>query len=255
MVVTAACARSAASPTPTADPLASLLARGTLIVSIRMVAPPAQREQGDAAHEQKRAFEAAIAGALAQRILGPTARAEFRNTGRDRVGPVASRDADVAMATATPGAAGVTFSQPYAAGGVVLIAAGSVTRVEDLAGRTIGTTPGDNDSAEAAQAFFAQRGVQVRLQSFAGLRPAVEALDAGQIAAIAGDRAGVAVVNRGRTNALRTLVDLAARPFAIAVRTDATALLAKVNEALAALNGSGEIRKLAEAAGFPYEAP
>jgi ABC-type amino acid transport substrate-binding protein len=229
--------------------------RGTLIVSIRMVAPPAQREQGDAAHEQKRAFEAAIAGALAQRILGPTARAEFKNTGRDRVGPVANRDADIAMASATTGAAGVSFSQPYAAGGVVLVAGGAATRVEDLAGKTIGTTPGDNDSAEAAQAFFAQRGIQVQFQSFTGLRPAVEALDAGQLAGVAADRTGVAVVNRGRTNALRTIVDLASRPFAVAVSADATTLLAKVNDALAALTASGDIRKLADTAGFPYEVP
>jgi ABC-type amino acid transport substrate-binding protein len=220
-----------------------------------MVAPPAQREQGDAAHEQKRAFEAALADALAQRILGPTARAEFKNAGRDRIGPVANRDADIGMANATSAAAGVVFSQPYAAGGVVLVGGGGSTRVEDLAGKTIGTTPGDNDSAEVAQAYFAQRGVQVKLQSFAGLRPAVAALDAGQIEAVAGDRAGVAVVNRGRTEALRTIVDLASRPFAVAVRADATTLLAKVNEALASLTASADLRKLADAAGFPYEVP
>jgi ABC-type amino acid transport substrate-binding protein len=63
------------------------------------------------------------------------------------------------------------------------------------------------------------------------------------------------VLNRERQNALRTLSQLASRPFAVGVRNDASALLAKVNEALAALGATGEIRKLAEAASFPYEAP
>jgi ABC-type amino acid transport substrate-binding protein len=221
-----------------------------------MTAPPAPREPGDAAHEQKRAFEAALATALAQRVLGPGARAELRNTGRDRTGPLLTRDADIAMTVAGPAIAGISFSQPYAAGGIDLVtSAGTTLRVEDLAGKTIGTTPGEADSAELAQAFFTQRGVQVKLQSFVGLRPAADALASGQVAAVAADRAGVAVLNRERANSLRALAELAPRPFAVGVRNDAAALLAKVNEALAALSASGEIRKLADAAGFPYEAP
>ncbi|MGH2473011.1 MAG: substrate-binding periplasmic protein [Candidatus Limnocylindria bacterium] len=259
ILVIAACgARPAASPTPTAtaDPLASLLVRGTLVVSIRMVAPPAQREQGDAAHEQKRALEAAIATALAQRILGPTGRADFRNTGRDRTGPVANRDADIAMANATASVAGITFSRPYAAGGVVLVTtAGSSARVEDLVDKTIATTPGDTNSAQIAQAYFAQRSIQVKLQMFTGLRAAVEALDAGQVTAVVGDRTGIAVVNRGRTSTLRTVAELASQPFAVAVRADATALLARVNDGLSALAGSGDLKKFADAADFPFEAP
>jgi ABC-type amino acid transport substrate-binding protein len=219
-----------------------------------MAAPPAQREQGDAAHEQKRALEAALATTLAERILGSGARAELRNTGQDRTGPVTAGDADLAMTAIAPGMAGVSFSQPYAAGGIFLVA-GSVLRVEDLAGKTVATTPGDVNSAALAQTFFAQRGINVTLQSFTGLRPAVLALDAGQVAAVAGDRAGVAVLNRDRTSALRVVAELASRPFAVAARSEATALLTKVNEVIAALIGSGEIKRLAETAGFPYEAP
>lgn len=256
LVVAACTARPAVSPTPTADPLASLLIRGTVVVSIRVVAPPAQREQGDAAHEQKRAFEAALATALAQRILGPTGRPDFRNTGRDRTAPVANREADIAMANVTAGIAGITFSRPYAAGGVVLVTtAGSSARVEDLVDKTIATTPGDTNSAQIAQAYFAQRGIQVKFQMFTGLRPAVEALDAGQVAAVVGDRTGVAVINRGRTSALRTAAELASQPFAVAVRTDSIALLARVNDGISALAASGDLKKLADAAEFPFEAP
>jgi ABC-type amino acid transport substrate-binding protein len=236
--------------------LAALRARGTLIVSVRMMAPPAQREQGDAAHEQKRTFEAALAGALAQRILGAGARAELRNTGRDRTAPVASRDADIAMTIVLPAVSGISFSQPYAAGGVDLVtSASAIARIEDLAGKTVATTPGDVDTAELAKTFFEQRGVAVQLKAFTNMRAAADAVVSGEIAAVAGDRAGVAVLNRERQNALRTLSQLASRPFAVGVRNDASALLAKVNEALAALGATGEIRKLAEAASFPYEAP
>jgi ABC-type amino acid transport substrate-binding protein len=192
---------------------------------------------------------------LAQRILGPTGRADFKNVGRDRTAPVASREADIAMAN-TIGAAGITFSRPYAAGGVLLVTtSGSTVRVEDLVAKTIATTPGDNNSAEIAQAFFSQRGIQAKLQMFTGLRAAVDALDAGAVNAVVGDRTGIAVVNRGRTNALRTIIELASQPFAVAVHADATALLAKVNDGLAALAASGEIRKFADAATFPFEAP
>lgn len=255
--VVACTSGTAVTPSATpADPLATLRARGTLIVSIRMMVPPAQREQGDAAHDQKRAFEATLAEALAQRILGTGARADFRNTGRDRTAPVTSRDADIAMTAVDPALTGISFSQPYAAGGIDLVTIGSaVARVEDLAGKTVATTPGDADSAELAKTFFDQRGVTVKLQAFAGMRAAVDALAAGQVAAVAGDRAGVAVLNRERQNVLRTLSQLASRPFAVGVRSDSAVLLAKVNEAIAALGTSGEIRRAAEAAGFPYEAP
>jgi hypothetical protein len=41
----------------------------------------------------------------------------------------------------------------------------------------------------------------------------------------------------------------------IAIRKDATALHSAVNAALADLMASGEIRRLADAAAFPYEMP
>jgi hypothetical protein len=53
---------------------------------------------------------------------------------------------------------------------------------------------------------------------------------------VIGDRTGIAVLQRGRTEPVR-----------------ATALQAAVNSALADLTASGEIRRLAGAAGFPYE--
>ena len=51
------------------------------------------------------------------------------------------------------------------------------------------------------------------------------------------------------------IADVASRPYVIAIRKDATTLQAAVNSALADLAASGEIRRLAGVAGFPYESP
>lgn len=70
-----------------------------------------------------------------------------------------------------------------------------------------------------------------------------------------GDRTGIAVLQRGRTEPVRVIAEVASRPYVIAMRKDTVALQAAVNSALADLTASGEIRKLADAAGFPYESP
>src|SRR5207245_2283974 len=64
-------APASAAPTSALD---ALRAKGTLVVAIRVEAPPPDRNAGDPAHAQKRAFEAAVALILAQRILGPNAK-------------------------------------------------------------------------------------------------------------------------------------------------------------------------------------
>src|SRR5207237_9032788 len=83
--------------------LASLRARGTLIVAIRVEAPPAERTAGDPAHGQKRAFEAAVAALIASRILAAAGKIQLRRTGRDRLSGL-SQGADIAMTVDTAAA-------------------------------------------------------------------------------------------------------------------------------------------------------
>jgi len=265
VVVATACSASApttasptVSPSPAgADLLTALRARGSLIVAIRVSAPPAGVQQQDVAHAQKRALEAAIASALTLRILGANARVDFKELGRDRAGLVERGEADLAMTFAeTTG--NVAFSLPYAAGGVVLVVKGSsrATEARALAGQTIAaTTMGEINANEIAQAFLRDKGITATLSPMPGLSAAFAALDAGQVAAVIGDRTGIAVLQHGRAEPVRVIAEVASRPYAIAMRKDATALRAAVNSALADLTASGEIPRLAGTAGFPYESP
>lgn len=265
VVVATACTASAPttgspklSPSPASpDPLTALRARGSFIVAIRVTAPPAGVQQQDVAHAQKRGLEAALASALTMRIIGASARVDFKELGRDRAGLVERGEADLAMTFAeTTG--NVAFSLPYAAGGVVLVVKGSstVTEARALVGQTIAaTTMGELNANELAQAFLRDKGITATLSPMPGLSAAFASLDAGQVAAVIGDRTGIAVLQRGRAEPVRVIAEVANRPYVIGIRKDATALQAAVNSALADLSASGEIRRLAGAAGFPYESP
>lgn len=265
LLVAAGCAASTApstAPTPTGPAaggvLAQLRTRGTLIVAIRVTAPAGGQQQLDAAHSQKRALEGALAP-LAIRIIGPSARVEFREVGRDRASLVERGEADLAMtSTAEAASPNVTFSVPYASGGVVVAVKSSSTAADPhaLAGRTIAaTTAGEVNASEVAQAFFKEKAVTATLAPFPGLAAAVAALDSGQASAVVGDRTGIAVLQRGRAEPMRVIAEVMSRPYVIAVRKDAAALQAAVNDALGALISSGEIQKIATAASFPYESP
>jgi polar amino acid transport system substrate-binding protein len=264
MVATACTASAPTTPTakPSAspasvDPLTAVRARGSLIVAIRVSAPATGVQQQDVAHAQKRALEAALASALTKRIIGANARVDFKELGRDRAGLVERGEADLAMTFADT-SGNVAFSQPYAAGGVVLVVKGSSTATEPraLAGQIIAaTTMGEINANEVAQVYFRDKGITATLSPVPGLSAAFAALDAGQVAAVIGDRTGIALLQRSRTEPVRVIAEVASRPYVIATRKDATSLRAAVDSALADLAASGEVRKLADAAGFPYESP
>lgn len=252
-----ATAKASASPS-SADPLAAIRARGSLIVAIRVSASPAGVQQQDVAHAQKRALEAAVATAVARRIIGAAARVEFKEIGRDRAGLVERGEADIAMTFADAATSGVAFSPPYAAGGIVLAVKGSSTAADAraLSGQSIAaTTQGEINANDIGQAFLRDRGVTATLSPVSGLTAAFAALDAGQVAGVIGDRTGIAVLQRGRAEPVRVIADIASRPYVIATRKDATAVQAAVSSAVADLIAAGEIRRLADAAAFPYEAP
>lgn len=228
------------------------------MVGIRVTAAPG-REQLDVAHGQKRALESALATKLAAQILGPAATVQFRELGRDRAGLIERGEADIAMVSLGEAPSpNVTLSPPYAAGGVVVAvrAGSSATDVTSLAGKRIGaTTMGEVNANELAAAFLASKGVASTVTPFPGLAAAVSALDSGQVDAVMGDRTGIAVVQSGRAEKLKVIGEVASRPYVIAVRKDASALQAALSAVLRALLSSGEVAKMATAAGFPFEAP
>lgn len=252
----AAASQNASATTPaTSGELAKLRARGTLIVAIRVEAPPANRTMGDPAHAQKRAFETAIAMLVATSILGPAAKVEFRSVGGDRLLAL-DQGVDIAMTVDTPTSRDrALISMPYAASAVVLAAkeGGPVRRVEDIAGKTVAVAQDELGARDIAQAFLQQRAITATLDNAMGVNGAAAALDADRAAAIVGDRIGVDVIAVERR--LTIVAEIAPRPYIIATRKSAPDLATAVNDALRAALASGAIRDAAMKASFPYQAP
>lgn len=216
-------------------------------------------QQLDVAHTQKRALETAIATELVKRILGPEAKVQFVELGRDRWGPVAQGTADIALISAaeTP-SPDVMLTVPYAAGGVVIAVKrdSTATEARALAGQTIAaTTMGEVNAAELAQAYLKEKSFAATVASFPGLAAAVAALDSGQAAAVVGDRTGIELLQRGRAEPMRVIGEIASRPYVVAVRKDGIALHAAITAALRDLLASGDVQKMAMAAAFPYQMP
>jgi ABC-type amino acid transport substrate-binding protein len=248
------------SPSPSAataagGELEKLRARGTLIVAIRVEAPPPNRSAGDPAHAQKRAFEAAVAALVAQRIIGPNAKVELRSVGGDRLAAL-DQGADIAMTVDT--AAGrdrAQLSVPYAANAIVLAAksGGPVKALEDIRGGTIAVAMDELGAREVAQAYLQERGIAATLDTYMGVSGAATALEAGKASALIGDKVGVAVIAADRS--LSIVAVIAQRPYVIAVRKTAPDVAKAISEALRAALDSGAIRDAAAKASFPYEAP
>lgn len=261
LLITASCApttgTAAPSPTPSAtSEFDALRSRGTVLVSIRVEAPPPGSPAGDPAHAQKRAFETAVATLVVQRILGPAARAELRSTGQDRLGPVERGEADLGMAVAgTSGPEAVALSKPYARAGIVLAApaASGVKQVEDLRGKTIAVAMDELGAREAADRYLKARGVEATLQMGQGVRGAANLVSSGTAVAVIGDRIGVLVIEKEKPGSLQVIAEVDPRSFVIGMRRSSPQLLAEVDKALQALLDSGEIAKAAAQTGFPFE--
>ena len=258
-VLAAACAPSALG-SPSISPsaggeLAKLRARGTLIVAIRVEAPPANRAMGDPAHAQKRAFESAVAMIIATRLLGPNAKVELRSTGGDRLSAL-EQGADVALTVDTAAArARAQLSVPYAAAALVLAAksSGPVRDVPDINGRAVAVAMDELGARDIAVAYLQQRGITATLGTYMGVSGAATAVDNGQAVALVGDKIGVSVIATERSLAIvGVLMQL---PYVLAVRKTAPDVAAAIDDALRAAIASGEIRDAAAKAAFPYEAP
>lgn len=265
LLIAASCGSPPVSrPTPTAtiaassDTLAQLRARGSIVTVVRVGTSPGG-QQLDVAHSQKRALETAVATALAKRVLGDGATVQFRELGRDRWSPVERGEADMAMVSvAEAPSPGIVITVPYAAGGVVIAVRGGSqsSTTAALAGQKLGaTTMGELNANEIAQTYLRDKGISATVTAFPGLAAAVAALDSGEVTAVIGDRTGIALLQRARSEPLKVIEQIASRPYVVAVRVEARPLHAALDAALRDLLASGEIQRMATSASFPYEAP
>lgn len=265
-LIVAACAPSASNPplsrtpSPSKSPAATgalgeLRGRGTLIVAIRVEAPPPNRSAGDPAHAQKRAFEAAVAAIVATRVIGPNAKVELRGVGGDRLAAL-DQGVDVVMTVDTAAARGrALISVPYAASAIVLASktGGPVKQLEDVRGATVAVAMDELGAREVAQAFLQERGITATLDNYMGVSGAAAAVEAGRASVMIGDKVGTVMVSSERS--LSIVAVIAQRPYVLAVRPTAPDLANAISDALRAALASGEIREAASKAAFPFEAP
>jgi ABC-type amino acid transport substrate-binding protein len=238
-----------------AGELDKLRARGTLIVAIRVEAPPANRAMGDPAHAQKRAFETAVAVLIATALIGPGAKVQLQSVGGDRLTAL-GQGADIAMVTEAPTSRDrALISLPYAANSVVVVIkdGAPIARLEELSGKSVGVAQDELVTRDLAQTFFQGRGTAVALDTYMGVNGAATALDADRAAAFVGDGIGVMFIAAERR--LRVLTGVTPRPCVIAVRQDAPDVANAVNAALRGALASGAVRDAAAKASFPYTAP
>lgn len=263
VILLVACAVPGTAPSPTIRPVAQselevLRARKVLVAAIRVEEPPSGRIPQDPAHKQKRIFEAAVAELIAQRVIGPGAKVELRSVGADRLAALDGLGADVAMIASSPASAGkALLSTPYAAGAIVVAVPSSstVTRIEELAGKTIAVAQDELRAPDLAPQAFRQRGVEATLRTVMGMSGATQLVTSGEAAAVVGDQSGLAVLLVERPGSFRVIAELEKRPFVVAARSGARELVAAINVALRALLASGEISAAASRAALPYSPP
>ena len=246
---------ASSAPASAASEIDRIRAKGTLVVAIRVEAPPANRAMGDPAHAQKRAFETAVITLVANAVFGPSVKVQLLSQGGDRLIAL-GQNADVAMVTEAPTSRDrALVSVAYAANSVVVAAKsdGPIARLEDLAGKAVGVAQDELVTRDLAQMFFQQRAVTVTLDTYMGVNGGATALEGDKVAAFVGDGIGVTVLATERN--LKVITSVAPRPYVIATRQTAPDLAKAIDAALQGALKSGAIKDAAAKAAFPYTAP
>lgn len=202
-------------------------------------------------------FEADLARAMGEKILGSADRVDFfQVTDAERIADLETGKADfvVSQLTITPDrAAAVDFSVPYyVTREALLVPKGSpITRFEDLKGKRIAVTDGS----------VSLRRMTTALPSLPGATLVLTPLSAGNLAAIDKGEADVASNDMVNLTLLRAgspdpgryaIIDIGARfdpkPFGMAVKKGDHVLVGLLSEAIEGLKAAGAIDKLLDKA-------
>lgn len=202
-------------------------------------------------------FEADLARAMGEKILGSADRVDFfQVTDAERIPDLQTGKADfvVSQLTITPDrAAAVDFSVPYyVTREALLVPKGSpITRFEDLKGKRIAVTDGS----------VSLRRMTAALPSLPGATLVLTPLSAGNLAAIdkgeadvaSNDMVNLTLLKAGSPDPGRyTIIDIGARfdpkPFGMAVKKGDHVLVGLLSEAIEGLKAAGAIDKLLDKA-------
>lgn len=232
--------------------------RGMLIVSVKKDESPTG-EHRDIAHFQKRDFEISIAKAIAKKLLGDENKIEVKMFSRaDRVPAVERNEVDLAISAISSTEDFmkiVNFSDPYAWEGLTLMAkkGASITGLEDLKGQTVAAmTEGGRYFGDDLERIAKERGLSITAKSYGGFEEAAAAIESGQIPAMIQRSINISVYLVQNPGVFRSVGGLlTTENYGIAIKKGNNDLLDLVNTVISDLKKSGELKSLAEKAGFP----
>ncbi len=241
-----------------ANDLAAIRARGQLIVSVKNVGDKAVEKHRDPAHFQKRGMELAIARAIAKHILGSADALTLKMMRKpERLPAIARGDVDlgVSMLHVTPANAKlVDFSTPYYRSGLAVLQArdGTITGKRDLAGKTLAVVErNDGDAAAMIATVAAMAGTAPKVVLVANFRDGIEAIKDGRAAGLISEAVNIDVFLARHAGPYKRSPLLTEDSYAVGVAKGNSDLLAAVNEVLATLEASGELKTITSDAELP----
>ena len=234
----------------TESSLATILARGRLIVSVKN---DASREHKDPAHANKRGFEIELAHVLARKVLGDPARLELKMLPRPVRLPMLAAGAVDLVVSMIPVTANnarqCDLSHPYYTSDLALLYPRRSGRLElrALAGKRVAFRKQSYNDYGAELARLADEAhVAVEVRYFTNIERAVAAVAAGEAVAVGGNYTDLEAYARAHPEYQVSLEVLEGRTVAVAVRKGDRELLALVNAAIDELARSGELARMTE---------
>ncbi len=241
-----------------ANDLATIRARGQLIVSVKNEGDKAVEKHRDPAHFQKRGMELAIARAIAKHILGSADKLSLKMMRKpERLPAIAHGDVDlgISMLRVTPdNAKQVDFSTPYYRSGLAVLETsdGTIAGKRDLAGKTFAVVErNDGDAAAMIAAVAAATGATPKVVLVANFTEGAQAISAGRAAGLISEAVNIDVFLAHQVGPYKRSPLLTEDRYAVAVAKGNIELLKAVNEVLAALEASGELKTMASDAELP----
>ena len=251
-----------ATASPAAGRAAVISARGRLIVSAKKDDAPGGVLK-DPAHFQKRNYELSIAGEIARRLIGDPGRVELLLLPKpERIPSVENGDADLVISmipASEENKKTIDLSTPYATGGMALMtrSGSGILKFEDLNGKRAAVAMEEqSDLRDAFSRIARERGLTIGVDAYPSFEDAAKAVGDGRAAALVSNSINITVyVAASAGQFLRVGGLLTSEQYAVGVRKGEAELLRVVNSVIEELRRTGELRKLAEKAGFPYELP
>jgi putative glutamine transport system substrate-binding protein len=149
----------------------------------------------------------------------------------------------------------VDFSQPYFASGLSLLVRSGVA-LKDLAGRAIAFRKQSfNRYGAELQRIADERKLKITIRYYATLPEAADAMIKGEVAAVGGNFVDLDAYRKQRPGFDVDTALLEEREVGVAVRKGEPELLAVINETIAELRKSGQLKRMTEKWHLPYLLP